>query len=191
MNKTPLLCGRHVPLPLPCCPTTGTGSRGSSSSGMSRQQCSTMLQSYLRLVHALLRRDYAVGYVMLSWLLRCTWAVTPAIAMMLGLPHPASSARAMRHQVPAMLAWLLRDAGSQGNSAEQQQRQQQLLLEQLQMSDSLKQLHEELLGPTAAVTSYANFARACQMLAGAPVTAEQVGGLPCCIAVQGGPGTGG
>jgi hypothetical protein len=142
----------------------------------SRAECSSTLQAHARLLQALLRRDYAVGYVLLSWLLRSTWVITPAIALLLGMPHPAAATGAARAQLPAALAWLLQDAGSEGESGNERQRRRRQLLEQL-VPGKLRQMHAELLGPAAAVASYASFARACQMLDGAPVTALQVRAL--------------
>jgi len=136
----------------------------------------------LRLIQELLRRDYAVGYVMLGWLLRCTWAITPAIGALLKLPQPAM-AMATQQQLPALLAWLLQDADQRHKSQQsgnrrhaqeqQQQHQQQQVMEQL-LPDKLKDLQKQLVGPTAAVASYASFAKAYQMLASAPVTPHQV-----------------
>jgi hypothetical protein len=116
----------------------------------------------------LLRRDYAVGYVMLSWLLRCTWTITPAITLLLKLPQPAMLFASKQH-LPALLAWLLSSTDrSQSPQQHQEQAAQQL------SPEKLKELQEQLLGPTAAVATYAAFDRTCRMLAGAPVTAQQV-----------------
>lgn len=128
----------------------------------------------------LLRRDYAVGYIMLGWLLRCTWALTPGIALLLKLPKPAM-ARSARQQLPALLAWLLFGGGSgkahnnssSSSSQHQQAEQQQALLQQLSPV-ALKGLQEQLVGPTAALASIASFSKTYQMLANAPVTAQQV-----------------
>lgn len=130
------------------------------------------MQTDLRLMRELLKHDYAVGYVMLSWLLRCTWTITPAIALMLKLPQPAMT-RAARQQLPALLAWLLHDAGQAGQSQESYAQQQHLLHQQLS-AGQLKQMQEQLLGPTAAVASIASFAKTYQMLAQSHVSAQQV-----------------
>lgn len=45
-------------------------------------------QQALQLLRELLQRDYAVGYLFLSWLLRTSWALLPAVAALLGLPNP-------------------------------------------------------------------------------------------------------
>lgn len=45
-------------------------------------------QVALRLLRELLKRDYAVGYLFLSWLLRTSWTLAPAVAVLLGLPNP-------------------------------------------------------------------------------------------------------
>ena len=58
----------------------------------------------------LLQKDYAVGYLMLGWLLRCTWALAPAVAVMLGLPQPG---KASKQQLPGLLAWMIQ-VGSAG-----------------------------------------------------------------------------
>jgi hypothetical protein len=125
------------------------------------------VQADFRIMQELLRKDYAVGYIMLSWLLRCTWALTPAIGLLLKLPQPAM-ARATRQQLPALLAWLLF-----GGSHAHDRVQQQKVLHQLS-PEALKELQEQLVGPTAAVASYASFAKTYQMMANAPVTAQQV-----------------
>lgn len=39
----------------------------------------------LALLRQLLSKDYAVGYLLLSWLLRTSWALAPALARLLGL----------------------------------------------------------------------------------------------------------
>jgi hypothetical protein len=128
----------------------------------------------------LLRRDYAVGYIMLGWLLRCTWALTPGIALLLKLPEPAM-ARSARQQLPALLAWLLFGRGGSGNAHDNssssgqhhQAEQQKALLQQLSPV-ALKGLQEQLVGPTAALASIASFSKTYQLLANAPVTAQQV-----------------
>lgn len=111
---------------------------------------------------------------MLGWLLRCTWALTPGIALLLKLPEPAM-ARSARQQLPALLAWLLFGGGSKvhNSSQHQQAEQQQALLQQLSPV-ALKGLQEQLVGPTAALASIASFSKTYQLLANAPVTAQQV-----------------
>lgn len=176
MARVPLNNSGHVcPLPL-CAAVSGAAGGGdlsceSSWQGSALVRRSSQAQSELRLMQALLRRDYAVGYVMLSWLLRCTWVMTPAIGMLLKLPQPMM-ARAAKHQLPALLAWLLRDAANQG-CATPQALNDDKWLEQLS-PEKLRQLQDQLLGPTAAVASCAGFAKAYQTLASAPVTAQQV-----------------
>lgn len=149
------------------CAHAGAGSRASSRVSSNSGRHSSQVQADFRIMQELLRRDYAVGYIMLSWLLRCTWAVTPAIALLLKLPEPVM-ARATRQQVPALLAWLL-FGGDKIHSAEQQQQ----VLQQLSPA-AIKGLQEQLVGPTAALASMASFAKTYQMLASAPATAQQV-----------------
>jgi hypothetical protein len=63
----------------------------------------TEVPGTLRLLRELLKRDYAVGYLLLSWLLKASWTIIPAVAMLLGIPNPrdkggpADSARGRRH----------------------------------------------------------------------------------------------
>lgn len=146
----------------------GAGSRAASRSGSTCTQQSSQVEADFRLLQELLRRDYAVGYIMLSWLLRCTWTITPAIALLLKLPQPAMLFASKQH-LPALLAWLL---SSTDRSQSPQQHQEQVA--QQLSPEKLKELQEQLLGPTAAVATYAAFDRTCRMLAGAPVTAQQV-----------------
>lgn len=145
----------------------GAGSRASSRPGSEHGRYSSQVQADFLFMQELLRQDYAVGYIMLGWLLRCTWAITPAIALMLKLPQPAM-AMMTRQQLPALLAWLL-FGGDQGRSGDQHQHMAQQL-----SPEALRELQEQLVGPTAAVASCASFAKAYQMLSNAPVTAQQV-----------------
>lgn len=147
----------------------GAGSRASSRPGSPHGRHSSEVQANFRLMQELLRQDYAVGYIMLGWLLRCTWAITPAIALLLQLPQPAV-ARITRQQLPSLLAWLLFGRGS---SAANSRAKHQQVAQQLS-PEALRELQEQLVGPTAAVASCAGFAKAYQMLTTAPVTAQQV-----------------
>jgi hypothetical protein len=150
---------------------------------ITREECRRRSQASLRLLRELLRRDYAIGYLLLGWMLRATWSVAPAIALLLGLPQP--DARTAKAQLPALLTWMLTGSGrssrpSAGNAAagtaaaEAESDEDEQMLLQLLSADELQQLQEQLVGPTAALASLANFMRAQQTLAGAPATAQQV-----------------
>jgi hypothetical protein len=145
---------------------TRAGSASSSRASSNSGHYSSQVQADFRIMQELLRRDYAVGYIMLGWLLRCTWAVTPAIALLLKLPQPAM-VRATRQQLPVLLSWLL-FGGGHAHDHVQQRKVAQL------SPEALKDLQEQLVGPTAAVACYASFAKTYQLLANAPVTAQQV-----------------
>jgi hypothetical protein len=152
---------------------------------ITREECRRRSQASLRLLRELLRRDYAIGYLLLGWMLRTTWSVAPAIAMLLGLPQP--DARTATAQLPALLTWMLTGSSrssrpsSAGNAAagaaaaEAESDEDEQMLLQLLSAEELQQLQEQLVGPTAALASLANFMRAQQTLAGAPATAQQVG----------------
>jgi hypothetical protein len=58
----------------------------------------------LGLLRELLQKDYAVGYLLLGWIFRCTWALAPAVAVMLGLPQPDKTSK---QQLPGLLAWMI------------------------------------------------------------------------------------
>jgi hypothetical protein len=151
---------------------------------ITREECHRRSQASLHLLRELLRRDYAIGYLLLGWMLRTTWSVAPAIAMLLGLPQP--DARTATAQLPALLTWMLtgssrsRRPSSAGNAAagaaaaELESDEDEQMLLQLLSAEELQQLQEQLVGPTAALASLANFMRAQQTLAGAPATAQQV-----------------
>lgn len=117
----------------------------------------------LRLVQELLRKDYAVGYLMFGWLLRCTWAVAPAVAAILNLPVPDMRSKV---HLPVMIAWLLQQNGDSQAKAE--------AMAWLLGPEEMARIQDVLAGPTAAVASYAAFVRAQQTLSGAPMTVEQV-----------------
>jgi len=79
---------------------TGAGSDAGSSvlggvpplppraSGAASFKAQREAQAALRLLRELLKRDYAVGYLFLSWLLRTSWTLVPAVAALLGMPNP-------------------------------------------------------------------------------------------------------
>jgi hypothetical protein len=154
---------------------------------ITREECRRRSQASLRLLRELLRRDYAIGYLLLGWMLRTTWSVAPAIALLLGLPQP--DARTAKAQLPALLTWMLTGssrssrpssagnaaAGAAAAAAEAESDEDEQMLLQLLSAEELQQLQEQLVGPTAALASLANFMRAQQTLAGAPATAQQVG----------------
>jgi hypothetical protein len=125
------------------------------------QQQLTTPQASLKLLHELLRHDYAIGYLLLSWLLQSTWTIAPAVADLIGLPRPDAQSKV---HLPALLAWLL---GSK------QVDQQQQVLAQL-TPQQLQQIQEHLSGPAAALSSFACFVSAQQATAGAPITIQQV-----------------
>ncbi|WIA41197.1 hypothetical protein OEZ86_004812 [Tetradesmus obliquus] len=157
----------------------------SAASAASRGECRRHSQASLRLLRELLRRDYAIGYLLLGWMLQTTWSVAPAIAMLLGLPQP--DARTAKAQLPALLTWMLTGssrssrpssaghaAAAAAAAAEAERDEDEQMLLQLLSADELQQLQEQLVGPTAALASLANFMKAHQTLAGAPATAQQV-----------------
>lgn len=101
--------------------------------------------------------------------------------MLLGLPQP--DARTAKAQLPALLTWMLTgssrssrpsSAGHAAAAAEAERDEDEQMLLQLLSADELQQLQEQLVGPTAALASLANFMKAHQTLAGAPATAQQV-----------------
>lgn len=152
------------------------GARGGAASKRSGEERRSRAQASLRLLRELLRHDYAIGYLMLGWLLRTTWAMAPAIALLLGLPQPDSRSKA---QLPALLAWILHGsksgAAAGADSAEEVAGQELLAL---LSAEELEQLQQQLVGPTAALSSFGTFWKAQQTLAGAPVTAQQVRARP-------------
>ncbi|KAF6262038.1 hypothetical protein COO60DRAFT_1636249 [Scenedesmus sp. NREL 46B-D3] len=117
----------------------------SAASSASRGECHRRSQASLRLLRELLRRDYAMGYLLLGWVLRTTW-------------------QQQAQQLPnATMA-----------AAEAGQDEDQQVLLQLLGAEGLQQLQQQLVGPTAALASMATFMKAQQTLAGAPATAQQV-----------------
>lgn len=133
-------------------------------------------EASLRLLQEFLRRDYAIGYLMLGWLLRATWVITPSVAQLLGLPQPND--REARAQLPVLAAWMLDGGDSSGRQLTEQESKNVL---SLLTTKELQMLQEQLTNPGAAVTSLGSFLRAQQTLAGAPASAQQVN---CLIATS-------
>lgn len=124
--------------------------------------------SSLLVVREFLRRDYAIGYLLLGWLLRTTWVIAPSVAKLLHLPQPDTSAA--RTQLPALAAWMLTGA-SDGKGLTESECEQ--VLSQL-TADELQRLQEQLNSPDSAITSFGRFMQAQQTLSGAPATVQQV-----------------
>jgi hypothetical protein len=167
------------------CPICVATPGNSAPSSPSREEYRRRSQASLRLLRELLRRDYAIGYLLLGWMLQTTWSVAPAIAMLLGLPQP--DARTAEAQLPALITWMLTGSSRSnrrtiavGNTAaaaaaaDAEEDEDEKMLLQLLSAGELQQLQEQLVGPAAALASLASFMKAHQALSGAPATAKQV-----------------
>jgi hypothetical protein len=89
--RAPHAKSRLRPCPALPCPALQTPSlhvspcaRPPAAAGRAQREA----QLALRLLRELLKRDYAVGYLFLSWLMRTSWVLMPAVATLLGLPSP-------------------------------------------------------------------------------------------------------
>ncbi len=156
-------------------------------------------QAALRLLRELLKRDYAVGYLFLSWLLRTSWTLVPAVASLLGLPNPTDRGErrltmvgcgwlidysdrhpiptiigTVKQQLPALLLWLAA-AGVEGGASGDGMARVGKLAEALS-PEQLEELGRNLQEPSPGMAVFAQYLRAQQALEGAPATVEQVGG---------------
>jgi len=117
----------------------------------------------LAFFHRLASKDFAVGYLLTVWLVRTAWALAPAIAAILGLPAPTAHASGRKH-LPAFITFLLGGLAPKGK-------------EWLMDPRRLDGLVSALVGPTAALASYAGFRAAEQTLVDTGATRQQVGSI--------------
>lgn len=100
------------PCPPVCRPTGAAPAPADSAAGqLTQEQLRARSEAQLRFLRELLRKDYALGYLLLGWLLRCTWTLAPALAGLLGLPRPEPL---VQGQLPALLLWLLQVGAAWG-----------------------------------------------------------------------------
>ena len=154
----------------------GGGSGGARSRLVARRaQRQQRQQRALLLLRELLRRDYAVGYLLLAWLARASWTLLPAAAQLLGLPVTRDAAR---RQLPALLLWLAsagdESAAAVANEGVELAGQEVEQRQQLDAAQLAEELADAVAGPPAALAAFADALRAQQALQGAPATMQQV-----------------